>query len=243
MSTESVSKRLQAIASEIPQQTRVADIGTDHGYLPIHLVKNHRAEWVLAADVNDGPLQTAANHVQAEGLMSHIETRVGSGLTVIEEEDEIDVVVIAGMGGVLIANILEEGLPVLNKVKRLVLQPNLKACDVRTWMLRHGWQLINEQIVEEDGRIYEILTAEKGDPLSPYGALEAQREAGVLFGPYLIKKQPAPFLKKWKREKENWKRVLQQLEHAADPALVSRKQSELERKINLLEEVLQHETS
>ncbi|SDI86210.1 tRNA (adenine(22)-N(1))-methyltransferase [Alteribacillus bidgolensis] len=243
MNAEHLSRRLSVIAQEIPYQARMADIGTDHGYLPVYLVKHGKVEWALASDVNEAPLNSAVEKIKREGLGKYIQTRVGPGLAVIKKEDNIDTAVIAGMGGSLISSILEDGKNSLKNIKRLVLQPNVGAAQIRKWMIRNNWQIINEHIIEEDEHIYEILIAEPGDPYLPYQLLGISEEAGQLFGPYLIKKQPSAFIKKWKREKESWQYVLQEIEKASERGAVLPKKKELMKKLSLLEEVLKNETS
>ncbi|MFB4164900.1 tRNA (adenine(22)-N(1))-methyltransferase TrmK [Alteribacillus sp. JSM 102045] len=243
MNTEHLSKRLSIIAKEIPYQSRIADIGTDHGYLPVHLVKHGKVEWALASDINEAPLNTAMEKIKREGLERNISTRIGPGLSVIYEEDNIQTAVIAGMGGSLISRILQEGKDRLKTIKRLILQPNVGAVEIRKWLITNEWKLIDEHILEEDERIYEILVAEPGNPYLPYQDLNVDIEAGKLFGPYLIKKQTPAFIKKWNREKESWECILQQIEKASEQKSILTKKKELRKKLYLLEEVLKNETS
>ena len=103
-----LSKRLETIASFVPEGSRIADIGTDHGYIPIHLVQEGKAKHASAMDVRKGPLLRAQSHIQEAGLIDAIEVRLSDGLLKLEK-DEADCVVIAGMGGELMIPILEEG--------------------------------------------------------------------------------------------------------------------------------------
>lgn len=233
MNTDKLSQRLQAVVNYIPHGARLADIGSDHAYLPCYAVKKGIASFAIAGEVVDGPFLSAKAQVEAEGLTEQVLVRKGNGLEVISP-GEIDCITIAGMGGALIASILEDGKSKLDFVKRLVLQPNVSANSIRSWLIDHGWELIAEEILEEDGKFYEILAAEKGAPLKPYKNLEP----GLLLGPYLMERKSEVFRKKWLGEIKNWKNILLQLEKAADTNETTRRTEELEGKISLVEEVL-----
>jgi tRNA (adenine22-N1)-methyltransferase len=156
--TVKLSKRLQRIADKVPSFSRLADIGSDHALLPAFLVQAGIVNWAIAGEVNPGPLAASEKQVKESGLNAKIEVREGNGLKVLSP-GEVDVISIAGMGGSLIASILEEGQQKLRGVKMLVLQPNVGEDQVRRWLDRHQWLLESEDILEEDGKIYEILTA------------------------------------------------------------------------------------
>ena len=104
-----LSKRLETVASFVPKGSNIADIGTDHGYVPIYLVREGQAEHAVAMDVRKGPLERARAHVAEAGLGSRIDVRLSDGLAGLKP-GEADCVVIAGMGGELIIHILEEGV-------------------------------------------------------------------------------------------------------------------------------------
>lgn len=233
MNTDRLSQRLEAVANYIPKGYRLADIGSDHAYLPCYAVKNGMVPSAIAGEVVEGPYQSAKGQVAEEGLTDVIAVRKGDGLEVLSV-GEVDVVTIAGMGGALIASILENGKTKLEKVQRLILQPNISAISIRTWLRNNGWELIAENMVEEDEKIYEILVAERGEVDKPYGNLQE----GLLLGPFLMKEQPAPFKKKWQREMTNWKRILTQIEKAEKTAENVKKIEELQQKIRLVEGVV-----
>ncbi|MGG0890158.1 tRNA (adenine(22)-N(1))-methyltransferase [Cytobacillus horneckiae] len=233
MNTDRLSQRLEAVANYIPKGYRLADIGSDHAYLPCYAVKNGMVPSAIAGEVVEGPYQSAKGQVAEEDLTDVIAVRKGDGLEVLSV-GEVDVVTIAGMGGALIASILENGKTKLEKVQRLILQPNISAISIRTWLRNNGWELIAENMVEEDEKIYEILVAERGEVDKPYGNLQE----GLLLGPFLMKEQPAPFKKKWQREMTNWKRILTQIEKAEKNAENVKKIEELQQKIRLVEGVV-----
>jgi tRNA (adenine22-N1)-methyltransferase len=239
MNTDKLSARLAAVSKYVPKDARLADIGSDHAYLPCYLAKNEGLPFAIAGEVAMGPFQSAEKNVLAEGLAGIISVRMGDGLEVIQP-GEVDCITIAGMGGALIASILDNGKEKLTSVKRLVLQPNISAISIRKWFVENNWQLIDEEILEEDGKIYEILIGEKGDSHKPY---KKNPEMGLLVGPYLVQKQDITFKKKWTAEMKNWQRIFGALEGAAQSPETMEKKQEIISKIRLVEEALKNEDS
>jgi tRNA (adenine22-N1)-methyltransferase len=238
LNTDRLSMRLATVAKYVPSGARVADIGSDHAYLPCYLIKNKQITNAIAGEVVLGPFQSAERNVLSEGLADKISVRMGDGLAVIQP-DEVDCITIAGMGGSLIANILEQGKEKLGSVMRLVLQPNINAISIRSWLIEHKWELIAEEILEEDGKIYEVLVAEKGDPHKPYHPEQIERD--LLFGPFLLQRKDEAFKKKWSLEQENWRRIYEQLENAAPTVETEEKKQQLLSQLKLAEEVLSDE--
>jgi tRNA (adenine22-N1)-methyltransferase len=230
-----LSKRLEMVANEIPKGSILADIGSDHAYLPIYSYLNGVIPSAVAGEVVEGPYQTAKNQVERLQLNSAIEVRKGDGLEVIEQ-GEVDVVTICGMGGALITSILESGKEKLTGVKRLILQPNIMAINIRKWLIRNDWSISQEHILEEDDKIYEILVADVGPAMAAY--TEEQLEKELLLGPFLLKEKSEVFVKKWTSEIKNWERVLAQLNDAKESQEVKSKQEELKRLVGLAEEAL-----
>ncbi|MCM3725153.1 tRNA (adenine(22)-N(1))-methyltransferase TrmK [Neobacillus cucumis] len=234
MNTDKLSVRLTTVAKYVKEGARMADIGSDHAYLPCYLAKNLKISFAIAGEVAEGPFQSAQKNVLAEGLVDTIAVRMGDGLEVIEP-GEVDCITIAGMGGALISNILENGKDKLDSVQRLILQPNISAISIRTWLLTNNWELITEEIIEEDSKIYEILVAERGDPAKPY---QKKRAEGLLLGPFLLQQKNEIFKKKWTAEMNNWQRISKALEEASETVETIEKRKELTNKIKLVEEVL-----
>jgi tRNA (adenine22-N1)-methyltransferase len=234
MNTNKLSERLAAVAGHIPENSRIADIGSDHAYLPCHVVKRGAVSFAIAGEVAEGPFQSALKQVRSEGLSDRIVVRKGDGLDVVQP-GEVDCITIAGMGGPLIASILERGKNRLEGTTNLVLQPNIGASAIRKWLLANGWKLVSETILKEDGKIYEILAAERGVPEEPYSS---SMETEVLFGPYLLREKNAAFREKWTLEKQNWQKILEQLEQAGQSEATLLKRREIEEKIRMAEEVL-----
>ena len=240
MKAEKLSLRLATVAKYIPEGAKFADIGSDHAYLPCYAVLSGKAKAAIAGEVVEGPYQSAKKQVELQNLVGKISVRKGNGLEVISP-GEVDCITIAGMGGTLIVNILDAGKEKLPGVRRLILQPNVGAASVRSWLIENGWRLTAEEILEEGGVIYEVLVAEPGDPLSPYEGKE--RDASLLMGPFLMEEKSAVFKKKWENEANNWRKILTNLQSAADTPENQRKRAEFARKIRIVEEVLNDEKS
>ncbi|KEZ51046.1 tRNA (adenine(22)-N(1))-methyltransferase [Metabacillus indicus] len=233
MNDVNLSKRLKTVADYIPEGAVLADIGSDHAYLPCYALLNGLAASAVAGEVVEGPYQSAKKQVKKSGLEDVISVRLGSGLEVIGP-NEVTCITIAGMGGALIEKILDAGKEKLQGVQRLILQPNIHAHHIREWLLQNGWELVNEEILEEDGKIYEILVGERGDAKAPYQ--DVSLETGLLVGPHLMRKQSSTFIKKWSQEKEHYKRILENISKATESEENSRKMQELTRMIAMLEE-------
>ncbi|WP_213422939.1 tRNA (adenine(22)-N(1))-methyltransferase [Bhargavaea massiliensis] len=230
MNVNKLSKRLQAVASHIGQDAVLADIGSDHAYLPAHLAITSRIRRGIAGEVAKGPYDSAVETIRESGLEGKVEARLADGLHAIRKEDGVDTVSIAGMGGPLIASILENGKSQLKSVRRLVLQPNIHAGAIRSWAVANGWLITDEDILEEDGKIYEVLVLERGTAI--YDDLQLR------FGPFLSKAQPPAFRKKWEHEAASLQKILQQIQEAAPSAERHVKEAELMRSLDQIMEVL-----
>ena len=163
-----LTKRLEEVFNLIPEGEVMADIGTDHGYLAASLIERTKAKFVIAADVNEGPLATATEYITERGLFPMIDCRLGDGLTVLKE-GEASVVTICGMGGFLMRDLLEAA-PYLPK--HLVLQPQNGQAELRQYLIQQGYHVVRESLVEDMGRLYECGHWELGnEPCRYYGTL------------------------------------------------------------------------
>ena len=153
-----LSERLRTAASYVRSGAFVADIGTDHAYLPIYLVVNGIANQALASDINEGPIMKARENIAKFLLTDKIFTQISSGLDGVTKYSPTDIV-ICGMGGELIARIIEASPYVKKAGIRLILQPMTCITELREY-LSHGFNIIDESIVCEDGKIYQIICAE-----------------------------------------------------------------------------------
>ena len=177
-----LDNRLQAVADFVPDGQPAADIGTDHGYLAAALVESGRVPHVIASDLNAGPCDAARHTVAQQAMQDQIEVRQGDGLTVLAP-GEVQTACIAGMGGALMADILEAAPLVVRKLKVLVLQPMNGEYELRHYLYQHSWHIADETLVVADDRIYTVIRAEKGrrkmpDPLT------------LEIGPVLWEKKP-----------------------------------------------------
>ncbi len=157
-----LSPRLKTIASFVNSNTTVADIGTDHGYIPVYLVENKISSKVIATDINEGPLNSAKSIVTEKGLSNYIHTRLGNGLSVLDI-GEVDTVIIAGMGGKLITEILDKSSHIANSINYFIFQPMIGSTILRRYIYKNGYKIIDEKLAFESGRIYEIIFAEHGN--------------------------------------------------------------------------------
>lgn len=225
METVGLSNRLMTVAGFVPQGARLVDVGSDHAYLPLFLVKQGRIDFAVAGEVVKGPYESALKNVTQEGELDRIQVRLANGLAAIEATDKISAVTIAGMGGRLIADILTAGKEKLVGVERLILQPNNREDDVRTWLEANDFQLVAETILEENGKIYEILVAEPGQM-----NLSAEERR---FGPFLMKEVSPVFREKWERELDKLVYALAQI-----PAGHEDDRSAISQKIQMIKEIL-----
>lgn len=173
-----LSKRLTTIASFVEKGSRVADVGTDHGYVPIYLVKNQIAASAIAMDVRTGPLSRAAEHVKAYRLEDQIELRLGNGLDALQP-GEADAVIISGMGGPLIVDILTRGSQVAATVPRLILSPQSEIPDVRIFLRENGYRIDREAFIKDEGKYYTIMSV-------THGNTRPGRYIDDLYGKYLL---------------------------------------------------------
>ncbi|HPJ00188.1 MAG TPA: tRNA (adenine(22)-N(1))-methyltransferase TrmK [Enterococcus sp.] len=231
MNEQELSRRLARVGSHVPQDARLADIGSDHAYLPVALMLKNKITFAVAGEVVKGPFQSAEKQVRKSGLTDRIVVRLADGLEAIEENDEITAITIAGMGGTLIRSILESGKNNgrMNGTERLILQPNIGERTLREWLAQNGYTIIEEEILEENKKMYEIIVAEKQKPVTYTGQ-------ELFFGPKLLEEKNEVFFQKWQRELIAKERVLSQLEKAEEKPL--EKVEEIKMQLAWIKEVL-----
>ena len=185
-----LSVRMKMIVGLVPDGVTVADIGTDHGYVASYLVKEKKYKKAIATDVNEGPIKKAQKNIDALKLSDKIETRLGDGLDVLED-GEVDTVVIAGMGGMLICKMLSEAAEKLTKIDNLILQPQSDIEEVRRHVHKLGFKIERESICMEDGKFYIAMRAVHGEEDPPYTDTEYRfsrilsEEGGTIFRSYM----------------------------------------------------------
>lgn len=191
-----LSKRLLACVRYTDGFIKLADIGTDHAQLPIHAVEQGYVYRALAIDNKEGPFVIAYSNVKKANLSDKITVIKGDGISKID--DEVDVVVISGMGGKLIASILENG-PIRN-VKRFILQPNIDSSIVRSTMNKLGYQVVDELVLQDGKKYYDVIVFEAG--VEKLSSFECE------FGPVNLKLKPYFFVEKIEKEKRNLNNIL-----------------------------------
>ena len=169
----------------------MADIGTDHAYLPVFLLENGIVPAAIATDRSEKSLGYARSTVAASAVNDKIEIRAGDGLTVLAP-GEAGTIVLAGMGGILMGAILEKGSEVLQMTKRLVLQPQRDIDKLRLELVKNGWRIADEKIVKDSGIFYQVMAWEPGSmSLTP---------AEALYGPVLLRRRD-PLLREYLEQK------------------------------------------
>ena len=146
-----LTPRLKTITDSISQCNIIADIGSDHAYLPIYLVKNKKIKKAIASDINVGPANISRERIKQYGLDDIIDVRVGYGLKVLEPK-EANVIIISGMGGLLIINILNESQDIARNSQMLILQPMKDGYQLRKWLVENSFDIVDEEIVKEESK-------------------------------------------------------------------------------------------
>ncbi len=224
--------RLRAIADMVPRGSRVADIGTDHGYIPAYLVTEGIIKWAVAADISKGSLSKAEALVLDCKLDGQIIPRLGGGLTVLKP-GEVDTIILAGMGGLLIRDILEDSQEVARSCHTLILQPMVAQENLRRWLTANDYRIVDESLVKEDRRIYEIIRAQVGHET-------VVREVYYEVGLRLIEKQH-PLLEEFVLQKiKTLEEILSRVAQGNAQTTINRSQ-ELRRKLRQLKEVYRWE--
>lgn len=226
-----LTPRLQAVVDKVPPSSRVVDIGTDHGYIPVYLLMNHISSSVIATDSRPGPLQAAKETLDLFNLSQAVELRMGDGLSVLKEEDDVDAIIIAGLGGDTIRTILAEGLDFLDKEIVLILQPMTNVGSVRIWLSQNGFTILQEDIADEEDDYYEVIVA------ALTGETCDIEENLLATGPVLVAERH-PLLQPMLRQRlERLEAAIASARISCTPAAQERAQ-ELERRAQWVEQVL-----
>ena len=203
-----LSKTLKAVAELVTPGMRLADVGTDHGYIPIYLTEAGVIPSAIAMDINKGPLERAKEHIREHGLEGKIQTRLSDGLKNLQM-NEADCMIAAGMGGGLVIRILSEERDTAGSLKELILQPQSEIDSVRKYLTEEGYRIVAEDMVYEDGKYYPMMKAVPcmaGAGEIPYSEEELE------FGRVLLQ-QAHPVLGQFlEREMEIQNRILSALE-------------------------------
>ncbi len=228
-----LSSRLEAVAALVKGGVPLADIGTDHAYVPIALVESGKIPSAIAMDINEGPLHRAKEHIAEAGLADKIEVRSSDGLSALKK-GEAGCVLLAGMGGALTVRILLNGAGVLSEDTELVLAPQSEVEKVRGYLNGSGWVIEEEDLVEEDGKYYPMMRAcRNGEKeTAKLGELEA------VFGPVLLKERHPVLHRYLIHEEKVLKEILSSLKNGKGSRSEKRSE-EVKKSLMLTEEALQ----
>lgn len=225
-----LSKRLQAVADLVSNDLIVADIGTDHGYIPIYLIEAKKCTRAFAMDINEGPLLRAKEHIAEHGLTEKIEVRQSDGVKALYV-GECESVVVAGMGGALAIKIMEDGKDIFRSLKEFVLQPQSELEKVRQYLCQNGYCVIAEDMVLEDGKFYPMMKVINGQA-SEHSMIELRYGKGLL-------EQKHPVLKVFlKKEVQTKELILKSLESESGEHIRNRVQ-ELQSEIVVAKKALE----
>lgn len=193
--------RIELLAEYTKGFNKLGDIACDHTKISITAVANGYVKESIASDIAQGPIANAKSTVILSGLQDKITCVKANGLDALD--DNVDVVIIAGLGGTIISGILTNGIEKLTKVKRLILQANVGQVHCRTFAVNNGYKIVDEVIFEDMGVVYEIIVCEKGEQVLTEMELE--------FGPVLLKQQSPLFIEKIKKELEYYNDVIKSI--------------------------------
>lgn len=220
-----LSKRLLAVSDMVTSGTRIADVGTDHAYIPIYLMEQGRINGALAMDINKGPLIRAKENIDSSGLAEKIETRLSDGAAKLRK-GEADSVIIAGMGGSLTIHILESGSEVLKTVSELILQPQSDIEAVRRYLQEHAYRITRENMILEDGKFYPMMHVISG-------SMEALSEIEYKYGPCLLKDKNSCLLQFLEKESSVYISLKKSLQESGSEKATQRLQ-EIEQELALI---------
>lgn len=225
-----LDERLNTVLNYVEGPT-LLDIGSDHAYLPIQALKENIIKHAICGEVVEGPFTSSRKNVAHHNYTNEIEVRLGDGLEVVKQTDQIDTISICGMGGPLIASILEKGLQTINQRPKIVVQANTYTYPIRKILQAFNYTILNEKVVKDKHHYYEIIVAELSDEQINY------TEQELKFGPVFLKRRDELFIDMLRRELEHQQRIEAQMRLGS--SLDNIKQIEL--KISELKEVIQHE--
>ncbi len=221
LSVLKLPERLRSIAGFIPAGSTVVDIGTDHALLPIYLVKYGIAPKVIAGDLNAGPLEAAQKNVTEAGFADKINLRQGDGFDIIRP-GEAELAVIAGMGGSTIRQIVQNAGEKAGQIKQLVLQPMADSGHLREWLVDNGWRIADEDLVNEDGRLYEVISAVPGTE-------ETTDRTLISIGPRLFDKKHPLLYELLTGEIDKNRKIISEMERSSSVDTMTKRQNLLDR--------------
>lgn len=226
-----LSKRLAAVAELMEECQSMADIGTDHGYIPIYLIEHKKTGHAIAMDINLGPLERAREHVKLYGLNEYIELRLSDGARELKPF-EVEAAVVAGMGGRLMMKILEDSKEVFQTMKFFVLQPQSEYGFVRQFLEKQGFYIQAENMICEDGKYYPMMRVSKG-------SMNLEKECFYEYGRFLLKEKNPVLYEYLKKEYKNYKQITRKLSQGTSEKQKQRIK-EIEKLLRVNEEALKY---
>lgn len=230
MNEQTLSVRLEHVAAHVPADARLADIGSDHGYLPVALMRRGVIAAAVAGEVAVTPFYSAQRVVRENGFEQRITVRLANGLAAIEPGDGISAISLCGMGGETIRDILDAGKARLSGTELLIMQPNGGEQPLRQWLMDNGYRIVCEEVLRENRFDYEIIVAERTGPVT-YTAEE------LYFGPLQLQTRSPAFLAKWQRLLQQRQKTLTSFARAKQ-GVPEEKMQQIERQIRWITELL-----
>ena len=233
-----ISERLQHAAAMVTPGNRLADVGTDHGYVPIYLIQKGIIPNAIAMDINAGPLERAKEHIEQYGLGGYIQTRQSDGVAALQPQ-EADSILIAGMGGGLVIHILTDGKNVCTQAKELILQPQSELQNVRVYLREHGFAIVEERMVLEDGKYYPMMKVTyKGEndcklsekKVKLYQMIEDK------YGPLLLREQNTVLLQYLQKEEMLYRNIRSELQKLPASEKIAARLAEVEQELVYIKE-------
>ena len=224
-----ISRRLSAVAALVSPGLVLADVGCDHGYIPIYLIQKGQIPRAIAMDINQGPLLRAREHIREWGLEDYIETRLSDGVEALKP-GEAQCLVIAGMGGPLMEKILTQGENVVKDMKELILQPQSEIGHFRQFLAENGYRIIEEDMVEEEKKYYPMMKAVQG-------SMNYTKKAEYLYGKKLLEKRH-PVLREFLEKEDRASRELLKKLTQVETSSAEKRKEELQEEIRDRKEAL-----
>lgn len=218
----SLSKRMEIVASMVTKGNRMADIGTDHGYVPIALVQRGNVKRAIAMDVRTGPLSKARQHIEEYGLQDNIEIRLSDGMQQLQE-GEVDTILIAGMGGELITHILQDGAKKLHSIKEIIVQPQSEIYKVRKELHKLGFRIIEEKMFLDEEKYYVAIKATKGQE-------SYDTEWDYVYGKRLLEQRDETLYEWLRKEYAGTNALCEKLKHISSESGIIRRRELLHKK-------------
>lgn len=227
-----ISRRLQTAAALVSEGTVLADVGTDHGYIPLYLLEQGKIKRAVAMDINKGPLARAKEHITQYGMEQYIETRLSDGVAGLQPH-EVDSILIAGMGGGLVMHILKEGEAVCKAAKELILQPQSELCQVRRFLAEEGYVTEAEEMVLEDGKYYPMMRVhweeqERSVEWQENGEELLRQETCDIYGRLLLERKHPVLREFLQKEQQIYAGILENLKKQPQTDQITLRAAEIE---------------